>query len=303
MYFAHALTLAMRILILSRGSYLYSTQALFVAARQAGPFAEIIDYARINAIVEGGRTHLYFEGEPLTDVDAVTGRMSPTFTPLGATLLHQFASQGTYVAPTAQALLLVRDKWRAQSTLVEAGIPMPKAAMINDLDQLDSFAERLGGYPLIMKLLESTHGAGVIFVRERKGARSTLDAFAGLHKGVLVQEYIGESGGTDLRVIVCGDKAVAAMERKPPPGEFRSNLHRGGSAKVVKLGKQEAEIAVAAAKAVGLDIAGVDILRSHRGPLVMEVNASPGLEGIEGATGRNVAAAIIKQLDRGAQQR
>jgi ribosomal protein S6--L-glutamate ligase len=293
----------MKILILSRANFLYSTQSLFMAAKKDGHFAEIIDYSLINSIIDKGRPTLYFQDDRLDDIDAVIGRIGPTFTPMGAALLQQFEQLGVYVSPRADALLLARDKWRAQCALVAAGVPMPKAAMINDLEQLDELAERLGGYPLIIKLLESTHGSGVILVRERKGARSTLDAFAGLHKGVLVQQYIAESNGEDIRAIVCGNKVVAAMKRTPPPGEFRSNLHRGGTAQLVELSKQETEVAILAAQTVGLDIAGVDILRSHRGPLVMEVNASPGLEGIEGATGMSVSAEMMKQLVKGARNR
>jgi len=293
----------LRILILSRANFLYSTQSLLLAARKAGHFVEIIDYARINSIIDKSRPSLFFEEDRLDDIDAVVGRISPTFTPLGAALLQQFETQGAYVSPSSSGLLLARDKWRAQCALVTAGVPMPKAAMINDLEQLDELAVRLGDYPLVIKLLESTHGSGVILVHNKKGALSTLDAFAGLHKGVLVQEYIAESKGQDIRAIVCGNKVVAAMQRTPPPGEFRSNLHRGGSAKVVTLSKKEEEVAILAAQTVGLDIAGVDILRSHRGPLVMEVNASPGLEGIEGATGMSVSAEMIKQLVKGARNR
>lgn len=293
----------MRILILSRSNFLYSTQSLLLAAKKAGHYAEIIDYTLINSIIDKSRPSLFFEDERLDGIDAVVGRIGPTFTPMGAAIMQQFEYAGAYVSPSADGLLLARDKWRAQAALVAAGVAMPKAAMINDLEQLDELAERLGDYPLVIKLLESTHGSGVILVRDRKGGRSTLDAFAGLNKGVLVQEYIAESKGQDIRAIVCGQKVVAAMQRTPPPGEFRSNLHRGGSANVVKLSKKEEEVAVLAAQTVGLDIAGVDILRSHRGPLVMEVNASPGLEGIEGATGMSVSAQMIKQLERGARNR
>ncbi len=274
-----------------------------MAAKKEGHFAEIIDYTLINSVIDKGRPKLFFEDERFDDIDAVVGRIGPTYTPMGAALLQQFEQCGAYVSPRSDALLLARDKWRAQCALVAAGVPMPKAAMINDLEQLDDIAHRLGGYPLVIKLLESTHGSGVILVRERKGARSTLDAFAGLHKGVLVQQYIAESNGEDIRAIVCGDKVVAAMKRTPPPGEFRSNLHRGGSAQVVELSKKETEVAILAAQTVGLDIAGVDILRSHNGPLVMEVNASPGLEGIEGATGMSVSAEMITQLVKGARKR
>lgn len=286
----------MRILILSRSNLLYSTQRIYRSAQRAGHEVEIIDYADINVVLDSGRTRLYFDGEPLDNVDAVIGRIGPVFTPLGAALIHQFESMGTYCAPSCDGLLLARNKWRALGALNSARIPIPKSAMLSDVDQLDDIAEQLGGYPLVLKLLESTHGAGVVLASDRKAASSMLDAFDSLNQGVLVQEYIKESGGADVRAIVCGGKLVAAMTRTPAEGEFRSNLHRGGTPVAVKLTPTELDVVIRAAKAVKLDVAGVDFLRSKRGPLVMEVNASPGLEGIEGATEIDVALSIVDQV-------
>lgn len=286
----------MRILILSRSNLLYSTQRLFRSAQRAGHQVEILDYADINVVLAAGKTRLYYDGEPLDDVDAVLGRIGPVFTPLGAALIHQFEAMGACCIPSCDGLLLARNKWRALGALNQAGIPIPKTAMLSDTEQLDDIAKQLGGYPLVLKLLESTHGAGVVLASDRKAARSMLDAFDSLNQGVLVQEYIRESGGADVRAIVCGGKLVAAMTRTPAEGEFRSNLHRGGTPLAIKLNQTEIDIVTRAATAVNLEVAGVDFLRSNRGPLVMEVNASPGLEGIEGATEIDVALSIVEHI-------
>ena len=287
----------MHILVLSKNNFLYSTQSLMRAAVSRGHKVEVIDYTRINSIIGKDGVNLFYQGEALDNIDAVIGRISPVYSPLGASILSQFAAKGSLVFPTADALLLARNKWRAQTELQAQGIPMPSSAMLSDLEQLPQLVEQLGGYPIIAKLLESTHGSGVIKCPDSHSLRSLLDAFAALNKGVLLQEYIVESKGIDIRVIVCGGKVVAAMKRSPAAGEFRSNLHRGGQATGIKLKDEEAEIALRAAKAVGLRVAGVDILRSNRGPLVMEVNASPGLEGIEAASGVDVAGAIIAEIE------
>lgn len=288
----------MLIYLLSRGAYLYSTQSLLLAAKRAGHQVEILDPNRINAVITDAGSVLTYEGEPLDVADVVVGRFSPTYTPLGAALLSQFAATGAHVSPEPSALLLARNKWRAQTALQQAGIPMPAAAMVNDSDELEAIVADLGGHPVIIKLLESTHGAGVMISHDLQTTRSILEAFAGINKGALIQEYIAESGGRDLRVIVCGETVVACMQRNPAEGEFRSNLHRGGDAERAVLTDIERDTAIRAARAVGLEIAGVDMLRSRRGPLVMEVNASPGLEGIEGATQVDVAGGIVRQLTK-----
>ncbi len=286
----------MLIYLLSRGPFLYSTQSLQLAGKRAGHRVEVLDPNNINAIVTDDGVRLSYEGEALETAQVVLGRFSPTFTPLGAALLSQFAATGAHVSPEPAALLLARNKWRAQTALQQAGIAMPKAAMINDMAGLEDSIASLGGHPVIIKLLESTHGAGVLISHDVRTTRSILEAFSGINKGALVQEYIAESGGRDLRVIVCGQEIVACMQRNPAEGEFRSNLHRGGDAERVQLSPEERDTALRAARAVGLEIAGVDMLRSRRGPLVMEVNASPGLEGIEGTTQVDVAGAMLRQL-------
>ena len=285
----------MLVYLLSRGPYLYSTQSLRRAARALGHEVEILDPTRINVVVATSGLTFAYEGEPLPVPEVVIGRFAPTYTPLGSALLSQLAAAGAHVSPEPDALLLARNKWRAQSRLQQAGVAMPTATMVSDISYLDDAVAAVGGHPVIIKLLESTHGAGVMISRDAQTTRSILDAFSALHKGVLVQEYIAESQGRDLRVIVCGDEVVAAMQRTPRAGEFRSNLHRGGEAERVRLTEAEREVASRAAHAVGLEIAGVDLLRSRRGPLVMEVNASPGLEGIEATTGVDVARAMIRR--------
>ncbi len=286
----------MLIYLLSRGRSLYSTQGLVSAAEKAGHEAEVIDPLTINVVIAEGLLEFYLYGEPLDLPDLVIGRFSPVFTQLGSALLSQFAAAGARVTPAPQALLVARDKWRAQTALTDYGVATPAAAMVHDLDGLPFAIDRLGGHPVIIKLLESTQGAGVMLSREMQTTLSVLQSFGSLHQGVLIQEYVPDSGGADLRVIVCGGEIVASMERIPAVGEFRSNLHRGGRAVRAELTAAERTAALDAAAAVGLDVAGVDMLRSRRGPLVMEVNASPGLEGIEAASGVDVAGAIIAQL-------
>lgn len=294
----------MRIVILSRGAQLYSTQSLLRAAMRAGHEAEIFDYTQLNCILAAdGRVRLTYEGEDLEQPDAVLGRFSPTYTPLGASLMALLAAGGSRVSPSPTALPLARDKWQALTALRLAGVPVPATAMLNDAQELSEVAERLGGYPLVIKLLESTHGAGVVLARDAATARSILDAFASLHRGVLVQAFAADTGGADVRAIVCGGRVVAAMRRRPAPGEFRSNLHRGGSAEATELDARERDAVLRATAALQLEIAGVDLLRTTAGPLVLEVNASPGLEGIEGATGIDVAGAMIDTLAKGASRR
>lgn len=288
----------MKAIILSRGSYLYSTQSLFRAFRKAHHFSEIVDFTKVSAIQTAHQTELLYLGEPFEDVDAVLGRIGPVYTDMGASLISRFQSAGAYVAPTPQALTLARDKWMALGALQEVGVPVPHSAIVNDFEDLDHAVNILGGYPIIVKLLESTHGAGVMLANDRQSALSLIDAFTSLNKAVMIQKFIKESKGSDIRVIVCDGEVVAAMQRLPAKGEFRSNLHRGGQGKKVKLSIQEQEVAIASAKAIDLDYTGVDILRSNDGPMVLEVNASPGLEGIENVTGIDVAGAIVKMVEK-----
>ena len=286
----------MLIHLLSRNNHLYSTQRLFQAAVAAGCGVEIFDYSCINCVYAGAGPRLSYQGEPLAVPDVVIGRISPQYTPLGSALLQQYAQLGAACSPRAEALLLARDKWRSIGVLSQNGLATPYSAMVSDLDGLDDAVERLRGYPVVLKLLEGTHGQGVMLAPTPQAARSILGAFAGLNRGVLVQEYVAETRGADVRAIVCGGEVVAAMTRTPARDEFRSNLHRGGTARATTLSDDEGRLAVRAAEAVGLPVAGVDLLRAQRGPLVMEVNASPGLEGIEHATGTDVAGAIIAHL-------
>jgi len=283
----------MQVYILSRGIHLFSTQRLFQAAKAAGCYVEIIDYTAVNVVYAGPMPQFFYDGDPLPVPDVVIGRISPVYTPLGGALLAQFEQAGAMCVPSAHAFLLARNKWRTTVSLSRAGVAQPASAMLSDAIQLPEIAEAIGGYPLIIKLLESTHGSGVVFAPTQQVAHSVLDAFASLHKGVLVQKFVTETSGADVRVIVLGGRVVAAMTRTPKAGEFRSNLHRGGEPRSTQLSKVEEDAALSAAAAVGLEVAGVDFLRAGEGPLVLEVNASPGLEGIEAATGIDVAGAVV----------
>ncbi len=286
----------MLIYLLSRGRGLYSTQRLVAAARKLTHRVIVIDPLQLNVVLGEHEIAFYLDAERLALPDLVIGRFSPVYTRLGAALLAQFSAAGVRVTPAPRALLTARDKWLAQTTLRSAGVPTPAAAMVHDLTGVVQAIVELGGHPIIVKLLESTHGTGVMISKDPQTTTSILQSFESLHQGVLLQEYIAESGGADIRVIVCDGTVVAAMERRPAEGEFRSNLHRGGKAVPVELTAAEHATALAASAAVGLEVAGVDLLRSARGPLVMEVNASPGLEGIESCTGVDVAGAIVAHL-------
>ncbi len=288
----------MKLLLLSRSAELYSTKSLLRAARKRGHRAYVADYTRINTALRGNGVELYYRNQRLRNPDAVIGRISPTYTPLAAAVLTHLAAAGATVVPGPTGLLLARNKWRAHTAMLGAGVPIPDSAMLNDARQFEELTELLGGFPLVLKLLESTHGAGVIIARDAQSGRSILDAMASLHQGVMLQEYIAESHGEDVRVLVVDGEIVAAMRRIPGAGEFRSNLHLGGHGERVELTAEERAVAVRAADCVNLGIAGVDLLRSERGPLVMEVNASPGLEGIERVSGVDVAGVMIEHLAR-----
>ena len=287
----------MQFVILSRWAHLYSTQSLFLAAKRAGHYTEILDYASINTYVTAGGIEHVYDGDKLPKVDGVIGRISPIYTPLGSALLDQFAHAGAFVSPSVPALKLARDKWQTLTALRQASIPIPDSAMVSDLNYLPEAVARLGGYPVVVKLLQSTHGEGVTLAHSEAQAYELLESYAALNTGVMLQRYVAESGGADVRAFVVGGEVVASMLRTPQAGEFRSNLHRGGSASVTTLTTEELEVATASAKTVGLGIAGVDFLRSNAGPLVMEVNASPGLEGIEMTTGIDVAGTVVRYLE------
>lgn len=286
----------MKIIILSRGPSLFSTGRLRQAAIERGHEVRVIDYLRCYMNITSSKPSVIYAGEPL-EADAIIPRIGATYTFYGAAVVRQFEVMGVTTANGSQAISRSRDKLRALQILSHAGVGLPVTGFAHSSKDIDGVIGSVGGPPLIIKLLEGTQGVGVVLAETRKAAESVMAAFRQLDANILVQEFIKESGGADIRVIVVGGKAVAAMRRQAAPGEFRSNLHRGGTAKPIKLTQKERATAVKAARLMGLSVAGVDMLRSQRGPLVIEVNSSPGLEGIETFTGIDVAGKMIEWLE------
>lgn len=290
----------MRIVILSRNRNLYSTRRLLEAAQQRGHEAMVVDHMKCTLAIEQGRPHIYYDGKEITDVHGVIPRIGASATFYGTAVVRQFEMMKIFTAVESQALVRSRDKLRSLQILARAGIGIPKtvfASSPKDKD-IDQIIDLVGGAPCVIKLLEGTQGIGVILAENRKAAKSVIEAFLKLDAHMLVQEFIAESKGTDIRAFVVDGQVVGAMKRQAKEGEFRSNLHRGGTATVVQLSPEERATAIKAAKKLGLGIAGVDMLQSVRGPLVMEVNSSPGLEGIEGATKVDIAGKIIEYVER-----
>lgn len=283
----------MRIAILSRNPKLYSTRRLKEAGRQRGHEVDVIDTTHCYMDITSSKPSVRFKGRPLPYYDAVIPRIGASVTFYGTSVVRQFEMMGTYSINESVAISRSRDKLRSLQLLSRKGIGMPRTGFANRPDKIDDLIKNVGGAPVVIKLLEGTQGIGVVLADTQKAAESIIEAFMGLNANILVQEYIKEAGGADIRCLVVGGKVVAAMKRQAAPGEFRSNLHRGGSASLVRLSPQERKTAVDAAKTMGLSMCGVDILRSNNGPVVMEVNSSPGLEGIEAATGKDVAGMII----------
>lgn len=270
------------------------------AAEQRGHQVRVIDHMKCVLITEQGRPHIYYNGEELTNIDAVIPRIGASATFYGTAVVRQFEMMKVFTAIESQALIRSRDKLRSLQILARAGIGIPKTAFAfspKEVD-IDVLIDSVGGAPCVIKLLEGTQGIGVILAENRKAVKSVIEAFLKLDAQILVQEFISESNGADIRAFVVDGQVVGAMKRQAKEGEFRSNLHRGGTASVVQLTKVERETAIKAAKKLGLGIAGVDILQSKRGPLVIEVNSSPGLEGIENATKIDIAGKIIEYVER-----
>jgi ribosomal protein S6--L-glutamate ligase len=290
----------MKIAILSRNRNLYSTKRLVEAAELRGHEVVLLDHMKCVLVIEQGRPHIYFNGKEVKDINAVIPRIGASATFYGSAVVRQFEMMKIFTAVESQALVRSRDKLRSLQILARAGIGIPKTAFASspkDKD-LDNLIESVGGAPCVVKLLEGTQGIGVILAENQKAAKSVLEAFMKLKANMLVQEFIKEAGGADIRVFVVDGQIVGSMKRQAKEGEFRSNLHRGGSAQVIDLTPEERATAIKAVKKLGLGIAGVDLLQSSRGPLVMEVNSSPGLEGIEGATGVDIAGKIIEYVER-----
>ena len=291
----------MHIAILSRNRQLYSTRRLVEAARLRGHEVSVIDPLKCVMDVTSLRPAVYYRGETLPRFDAVIPRIGASVTFYGLAVLRQFEVMGVYPANESVAIGRSRDKLRSLQLLARAGIGLPVTAFAHSPDDTKTLVKLVGGAPLVLKLLEGTQGRGVVLAETNKAAESVIDAFRELDANFLVQQFIREAGGADVRAFVVGDRVVAAMLRQAKEGEFRSNLHRGGTASVVKLSPAERATAVKAAKTVGLNVAGVDIVRGRDGPLVLEVNSSPGLEGIERATGKDVAGMVIGFLEKNAQ--
>jgi ribosomal protein S6--L-glutamate ligase len=288
----------MKIAILSRNPKLYSTRRLVEAATERGHEARVIDVLRCYMNITSHRPSIHYRGEELSGFDAVIPRIGASVTFYGTAVLRQFEMMGTYPLNESVAITRARDKLRSLQLLSRKGIGLPVTGFAHAPDDIQDLVKMVGGAPLVIKLLEGTQGIGVVLAETQKAAESVIEAFMGLKANILVQEYIKEAGGADIRCFVIGDKVVAAMKRQAKAGEFRSNLHRGGTASLIKITPEERSTAVRAAKTMGLNVAGVDVLRSNHGPVVMEVNSSPGLEGIESATGKDVAVTMIQFIER-----
>ncbi|MCB1866015.1 MAG: 30S ribosomal protein S6--L-glutamate ligase [Chromatiales bacterium] len=290
----------MRIAILSRNAKLYSTKRLVEAARERGHEVRVVDALRCYMNITSHRPTIHYKGESLSGFDAVIPRIGASVTFYGTAVLRQFEMMGVYPLNESVAVTRARDKLRASQLLARKGIGMPVTGFAHNPDDISDLMQQVGGAPVVIKLLEGTQGIGVVLAETDKAAESVIQAFMGLKAHIVVQEFIKEAGGADLRCFVIGEKVVAAMKRQGPEGEFRSNLHRGGNASLVKITPEERTTAVRAARAMGLNVCGVDLLRSNHGPVVMEVNSSPGLEGIEAATEKDIAGMIIQFIEKNA---
>ena len=286
----------MKLAILSRNSKLYSTQRLVVAARERGHVVRVLDPLRCYMKIAPGEFQLNYRGRKLSGLDAVIPRIGASVTRYGTAVLRQMELMGAYSPNSSDAILRARDKLRCHQLLAGEGIGLPTTVFGDNPDDTADLLGLLGDAPHVIKLIEGSQGNGVVLAETLSASRSVVEAFRGLYANFLMQEFVAEARGADLRCFVVGDRVVAAMHRQAEPGEFRSNLHRGGQASLATLSPAETETALRAAQVMGLEVAGVDLLRSDKGPLVLEVNSSPGLEGIEGASGVDIAGAIIEHV-------
>lgn len=286
----------MNIAILSRNAQLYSTRRLKEAAEQRDHAVRIVDYLRCVIDITSHRPAIVYGGSKLEGIDAVIPRIGATHTFYGTAVVRQFEMMGVYPAVESQAISRSRDKLRALQLLAAEGVGLPVTSFAHSTKDIDGLISLVGGAPLVVKLLEGTQGMGVVLAETTKAAESVIGAFRQLNANILVQEFIKEAGGSDIRAFVVGNRVVAAMERTAAPGDFRSNVHRGGASRRIRLTPEERATAKRAAKILGLTIAGVDLMRSNHGTVVLEVNSSPGLEGIEAATGVDVAGKVIEYI-------
>ena len=291
----------MKIAILSRNIRLYSTRRLVEACKARGHEVRVIDPLRCYMNITSHRPGVHYKGEVLEGFDAVIPRIGASITFYGTAVLRQFEMMGVFPLNESVAISRARDKLRSLQLLSRKGIGLPVTGFAHSPDDIQDLLDLVGGAPSVIKLLEGTQGIGVVLAETQKAAESVIQAFMGLRANIMVQEFIKEAGGSDLRCFVIGDKVVASMKRQAKEGEFRSNLHRGGSATLVRITPEERSTAVRAAGIMGLNVCGVDMLRSNHGPVVMEVNSSPGLEGIEAASGKDIAGLIVAFIEKNAQ--
>ena len=293
----------MKIAILSRNAKLYSTARLIEAARKRGHRVRTLDPLRCYMRIVPNRLAIHYKGRELSGFDAVIPRVGASVTFYGSAVVRQFEMMGTYVLNKSDGILRARDKLRCLQLLAEQGIGLPATVFGDNPDDTQDLLRLLGRPPHVIKLVEGTQGTGVVLAEKLSSSRSVIEAFRGLYANFIMQEFVREAKGSDVRCFVVGGKVIAAMRRQAREGEFRSNLHRGGFAEAAKLSPAETETAIRAAAVMGLAVAGVDLLRSRRGPVVLEVNSSPGLEGIEGATGVDVAGAIVDYVEEKVRRR
>ncbi len=287
----------MKIAVLSTNPDLYSTRRLVEAIKQKGHEAVVIDHLKCFVMIEGGKPSIIYKGQPVEGIDAIIPRIGTSVTAFGCAVVRQFELMKVFTTVKSQAILRTRDKLRSMQVLAKSEIGIPKTVFAKNPSHVNELIKQVGGPPVIIKLLEGTQGVGVVLAESTKAAKSTIEAFYGLKANFLIQEFIGESQGADIRAFVVGNKVIAAMKRQGHEGDFRSNLHRGGEARSITLSPAEEAAAIGAARALGIRIAGVDLLQSARGPLVMEVNSSPGLKGIESISNIDVASLIVSYIE------
>ena len=290
--------MAMRIAVLSGNPNLYSTKRLIEAGEKRKHEMLVVDHAKCDLVIEKKNPVIIYKGTVLKDIDAVIPRIGASVTFYGTAVVRQFEMMKVFTTVESQALMRSRDKLRSLQILSRVGLGLPKTVFTNYSKNVKAIIQAVGGTPVIIKLLEGTQGLGVVLAETDNAAESVIEAFNGLKSRVIVQEYIKEAGGADIRAFVVDGVVVGAMKRQAKNGEFRSNLHRGGTAEVIQLSDEEENAALRAARAMGLGICGVDLLQSNQGPLILEVNSSPGLEGIEKATGKDIAKSIIRYVER-----
>lgn len=287
----------MKIAILSRNPQLYSTRRLVEAAIQRGHECVVLDHLKCTMVNEHKKPRIFYKGEEITGVDAIIPRIGASVTFYGTAVVRQFEMMKTFSVNSSVSITRSRDKLRSMQILSRHDIGIPKTVFANHPKDIDNLLTQVGGVPVVIKLLEGTQGIGVVLAETYNAAKSMIEAFYGLDASVLVQEFIKEAGGADIRAFVVNGRVVGAMRRQGASGDFRSNLHRGGKAEVIKISREERRTALLAARALGLNVAGVDMLQSSKGPLILEVNSSPGLEGIEGATNIDIAGKIIEFIE------